>query len=411
VSENNTAGIPELLSPAGDFQRLKTAVLYGAGAVYAGYKQFGLRATPQNFGWEELPQAAAYCRERGVKFYLTCNSLPTNREVEELPAFITHAAKSGVDALIVADVGVLGMAKRLAPEMDVHISTQAGVVNYLTATELYHMGASRVVLARELSLDDIRGIRENTPSALELEVFVHGAMCVSFSGRCLLSQYLSARDSNRGQCSQPCRWGYHLMEEKRPGQFFPIYEDDKGTYILNAEDLCLLPHLDELCRAGVSSLKIEGRAKADYYVAVITNAYRMALELYSRDPAGYAPPDWLLEEVCKVSHRRYSSGFLFPEAPPAQNYHKNYLRVWDVVATVDGCEDGCLLCTEKNRFGVGDVLEVLCPGKQPGTLRVTELFTGEGERIDVARHPMMPLRIPCSIPYPPGTMLRRAKEY
>lgn len=409
--KRGTAAIPELLAPAGDFGRLRSAVLFGANAVYGAYKQFGLRAAPDNFGWEELPQAVRYCREHGVRFYLTCNTLPTNREADALPEFIAYAAKSGVDALIVADIGVLMLAKRVAPEMDVHISTQAGVVNYLTANELYRMGAGRIVLARELSLEEIQTIRDRTPEALELEVFVHGAMCVSFSGRCLLSQYMADRDANRGYCAQPCRWKYSLMEEKRPGQYFPVFEDGKGTYILNAQDLSLIAYLDRLVQAGASSLKIEGRAKSDYYVAVITNAYRMALDLYAQTPKSYSPPDWLLEEVCKVSHRPYCSGFLFPDHPPSQQHcREGYVREWEVVATVDGYRDGFLLCTERNRFGVGDALEIVAPGKAPQALRLGELYDGEGKPLEVARHPMMPLRIPHPAALPAGTMLRKAKE-
>ena len=399
---------PEVLAPAGDMECLAAAVLYGADAVYLGAKQYGMRSAPKNFDGEGLRLAVEHCHSRGVGVYLTCNTLPNNAEADALPEFIRAAGCAGVDALIVADVGVLGLAKRTAPGLDVHISTQTGVVNYLTATELYHMGASRVVLAREMSLGEIRAVRDKTPPELELEAFVHGAMCMSFSGRCVVSQYLTSRDSNRGECSQPCRWGYHLMEEKRPGQFFPVFEDERGSYILNAQDLCMLGHIDKLAEAGVGSLKIEGRAKSVYYVAAVTGAYRQAVDLYKADPKRYDPPQWLLEEVRKVSHRRYSTGFYLEGEPPGQHYAcRGYVREWEVVATVDGWRDGVLLCTERNRFGVGEELELLLPGERPRPLTVAALADEEGTPLDTARHPMMRLRIPCEQPVPAGAMLRR----
>lgn len=402
--------MPELLAPAGDRERLEAAVLYGADAVYLGGQMFGMRASPQNFDGQGLRDAVTYCHGHGVKVYLTCNTLPMVEEVAALPAFIEQADAAGVDALIVADIGVLMLAKRAAPRLDLHISTQTGVVNHLTATELYHLGASRVVLARELTLEQIRVIRRNTPPGLELEAFVHGAMCVSFSGRCLLSNYLTGRDGNRGQCAQPCRWGYHLMEEKRPGLYFPIFEDESGSHILNAQDLCMIEHVDKLAQAGVSSFKLEGRAKSAYYVAVVTNAYRMALELYRKNPAGYAPPAWLADEVRKVSHREYSTGFYFGGDPPGQCYgNRGYVRRWEVVATVDGWRDGHILCTERNRFFSGDELELLQPGVEPVALTVTALLDEEGAPLEQANHPMMKLRIPYPLPVAPGAMLRKAQ--
>lgn len=402
----------ELLSPAGDFERLEAAVLYGADAVYLGGKRFGMRGAPANFDPDELRRAVTYCHSKGVKVYLTCNTLPRGREVDELPGFLRGAHAAGIDALIVADIGVLMLAGRICPGLELHISTQAGVVNHLAATELYHLGASRVILARELSLEEIRVIRENTPPELAIEVFVHGAMCVSFSGRCLLSQYLTGRDGNRGECAQPCRWQYRLVEEKRPGLYIPISDGERGSSILNAQDLCMLPHLDKLAAAGVSSLKIEGRAKSAYYTAVITNAYRMALELYYKNPDKYDLPDWLLKEVYKVSHREYSTGFYFPEKPPGQCYKScGYIRDWEVVATVYGQEGGNLLCHERNRFTVGEQLELLRPGQPPLSLRVESLFDAEGQRIEVANHPMMELRIPFHGECPAGSLLRRAAPH
>lgn len=401
---------PELLAPAGDKERLEAAVLYGADAVYLGGQVFGMRASPQNFDEQSLPDAVQYCHAHAVKVYLTCNTLPMVEEVDALPDFIRQAQRAGVDALIVADIGVLMLAKRIAPHMELHISTQTGVVNHLTATELHKLGAKRVVLARELTLEQIAVIREKTPPELDIEAFVHGAMCVSFSGRCLLSNYLTGRDGNRGQCAQPCRWGYHLMEEKRPGLYFPIFEDESGSHILNAQDLCMIEHVDQLVKAGISSFKIEGRAKSNYYVAVVTNAYRIALDLYRDAPEQYHPPTWLTEEVRKVSHREYSTGFYFGGSLPGQCYgNRGYVRQWEVVATVDGWQDGHILCTERNRFFPGDELELIQPRKKPVAFTALSLLNEEGELLEQANHPMMKLRIPYPEPVLSGAMLRKAQ--
>ena len=307
--------IPELLAPAGEEESLAAAIAFGADAVYVGAKAFGMRAKAANFDPEGLQKAVQQCHGAGVKLYLTCNTLPRGREIDELPAFIRDAQQAGVDALIIADLGVMMLAKRVAPDLPVHVSTQFGVVNKLTARELYHMGASRVVLARELTLEEIAEIRAETPAELGLEAFVHGAMCVSVSGRCVLSNYMANRDANRGQCAQPCRWSYALTESKRPGQYFPIYEEDGYTYILNSRDMRMIEHLDKMVAAGVDSLKIEGRAKSAYYVATVTNAYRQALDLYQKDPEHFHLPDYLLEETEKISHRPYSTGFYLGDYP------------------------------------------------------------------------------------------------
>ena len=293
----------EILSPAGDMERLEAALDYGADAVYLGGKSFGMRAGPSNFDNTELKTAVEMAHKRGVLVYLTCNTLPHNDEIPHFKEFLDNAIDAKVDAVIVNDIGLLSLVKKYAPNMEIHISTQAGIVNYVTANEFYNMGAKRVVLARELSLDEIAEIRAKTPKDLDIECFVHGAMCVSFSGRCLLSSYLVNRDANRGDCAQPCRWGYHLMEEKRNGQYFPVFEDEKGTYILNAKDMCMIEHLDKLAKAGIKSFKIEGRAKSAYYVSVITNAYRMSVDFLRNNPDDYDKlPSWIKEEVYKVSH-------------------------------------------------------------------------------------------------------------
>lgn len=401
---------PEVLAPAGDEERLKAALQYGADAVYLGGQIFGMRASGANFGPDKLRKAVEMAHQKKVKVYLTCNTIPTNTEVEELRDFLLEAQAAGVDALIVADIGILMLAKRVIPDMPIHISTQTGIVNYLTATELYHLGASRVVLARELSLDEIKTIRDKTPPELGIEVFAHGAMCVSFSGRCLLSQYLTARDANRGECAQPCRWGYYLMEEKRPGQYFKIFEDERGSYILNAKDLCLIEEIPKLIDAGVSSLKIEGRVKSFYYVAVVTNAYRCAVDWVMKHP-GEPLPSWIEAETRKVSHRQYSKGFLFGKPENGQFYENGgYIRSYDVVAVVEDWKNGTLYCHQRNKFWDGDRVEVLVPGQPPVSLTVTQLADREGQRIEAASHPMMEVSMASAIQFPKGSLLRKKVE-
>ena len=305
--------IPELLAPAGDLERLRYAINYGADAVYCGLPEFGMRSAPANFTPEQLAEGVIYAHARGRKVYLTMNTLPTNEEADRLPEAIREAAKAGVDAFIVADLGVLDACKTFAPEIDVHMSTQTGITNWAAARAAYNMGAKRVVLAREMTLQDIAILRDKTPPELEIEAFVHGAMCMSVSGRCLLSNYMAGRDANRGQCAQPCRWKYYLSEETRPGQLYEIGENENGSYILNANDMCTAPFLDLICKAGVDSLKIEGRAKTFYYVASVTAAYRKALDAYLADPANdnFELPAEVYEELTRTSHRHYSPGFYF----------------------------------------------------------------------------------------------------
>lgn len=401
---------PEVLAPVGDAERLMAAIQYGANAVYLGGKQFGMRANPANFDEQELEEAVKLAHAHGVRVYLTCNTLPTNEEIAALPDFLRSVGKAGVDAVIVADIGVLMMAKKIIPDVDIHISTQTGVVNYLTATELYHLGAKRVVLARELSLEEIRTIRQNTPADLEIETFVHGAMCMSFSGRCLISNYMVSRDANRGECAQPCRWGYHLVEEKRPNQFYPIFEDEKGSYILNAKDLCMIEYIDQLVDAGITSLKIEGRAKSAYYVAVVTNAYRHAVDDYVKNPENFQLTDWIAEETKKVSHREYSTGFYFGRPEDGQCYKSGgYVRECDIIATVEGYADGYLQVVEKNLFNKGDTVELLSPSEQPYTFVIEDIIDEKGEHLETARHAMMKVRIPCAKEFPKGSIIRKEK--
>lgn len=400
----------EVLSPAGDYERFKAAIGYGADAVYLGGQAFSMRAAPQNFTHETLKSAVEEAHAKNVKVYLTCNTLPRNNEVPQFRQFIEEAVDSKVDAVIVADLGLMALIKKYAPDMEIHMSTQTGIVNYATANELYNMGAKRVVLARELSLDEIAEIRAKTPDDLDIEVFVHGAMCMSFSGRCLLSSYLTNRDANRGECAQPCRWGYHLMEEKRTDEFYPIYEDEKGTYILNAKDLCMIDHIDELAKAGVMSYKIEGRAKSSYYVSIVTNAYRMAMDIYKKDPDNFKLPDWVRDEVFKVSHRKYCTGFFYGHPKDSQYYENSgYIREYDVVAIVDECKDGKIYATQRNRFCKGDTVEIISPGEKFDTMVIDELYNEEGELIENANHAMMKLVIPCEKSYPTNAIIRMKK--
>lgn len=378
----------ELLSPAGDMERLKLAVKFGADAVYVGGEQFGMRTNPSNFSLDALKDAVDLVHKNEKKLYLTCNTLPRNNELEALPDYLKYVSSIGVDALIIADMGVLAMAKKYAPDTEVHMSTQVGIVNYATANALYDMGAKRIVTARELSLDEIKTIRDNTNPDLEIETFVHGAMCMSFSGRCILSDYMVGRDANRGDCAQPCRWKYHLMEETRPGQYFPVNEDENGTYIFNSRDLCMIEHIAELDRAGIDSFKIEGRAKSEYYTAIVTNAYRNAIDEYIAQgrPADFKPSKWILDEMERMSHRAYTTGFNFGPIVDGQVHESaGYIRSWDVCALFQSYENGRLVVAQRNRFYQGDILEVVEPGKLPYQIVVEELYNeNDKEFVDVA---------------------------
>ena len=404
--------IPELLSPAGDRERLESALMFGADAVYLGGDAFGMRAAPQKFNFEQLEDAIKLCHNKGVKVYLTCNTLARNDEILKLPAYLEKWAEIGVDAFIVADIGVLSLCKKYAPNVPVHISTQAGIVNYVTANEFYNMGASRVVTARELSLTEIAEIRAKVPKDLEIECFVHGAMCVSFSGRCLLSNYLVNRDANRGECAQPCRWEYAIMEVKRDGMYFPIQDSKEGTYILNSKDMCMIEHIPELVNAGISSFKIEGRAKSAYYAAVITNAYRVAIDAYLKNPSmDFKAPQWAIDECYKVSYREYCTGFYFnaPNEDANISFDGGYKRHYDVMAQVKECKDGYIIAEQRNKFSKGDTLDALMPQHEPVIFTVDEMFDEKGNEIDSAPHPMMTLKIKSDLVFPAGTLLRKEK--
>ncbi len=397
---------PELLSPAGDLERMRMALLYGADAVYLAGRRFGMRSSTVSFSDEDLRTAVTLAHEKNVKIYVTVNTLPREGELAALPKYLEFLQDAGADALIIADLGVLELAKRYAPKLGKHVSTQLGVINSATACALYELGADTVVLARETPLEDIRRIRANTPKELRLEAFVHGAMCVSFSGRCLLSNYLTGRDANRGQCAQPCRWKYHLVEETRPGQYYEITEDG-GTYIMNSRDLRMIEHIPELLDAGIESFKLEGRMKSAYYTAVVTNAYRHAIDqALAGEPLD---PLWV-RETERCSHRPYTTGFYYDE--PGQHYAEaSYFSTAEIAAVVQDCEnDGMALLTQRNKFSAGDPLELLLPDGAPVAFTAGELFNEEGERIEDTRRAMMPFRMRLPVPAPSNCIVRKVLD-
>ncbi len=387
----------ELLSPAGDMERLKMAVLYGADSVYLAGTDFGMRSFAGNFTQEELPKAVEFAHSHGVKVHVTVNTMPRNEEVMELPAYLERLQDANVDALILADLGAFTLAGKYAPKCQRHISTQQSIANYECAKAWYDLGAQRVVLARELNLQEITTIRQNTPKDLEIETFGHGAMCVSYSGRCLLSNYMTGRDSNRGACAQPCRYQYALVEEKRPGEYFPVYEDEKGTYILNSRDMCTIDHIKELTDAGIDCIKIEGRAKSAYYAAIVTGAYRHVIDDIAAGKE--ADPIWR-DEVDHVSHRIYSTGFYFGE-PGQYTENSRYIRQWQICAIVEQCdENGMALCSLRNKFSEGDALEAVGPDVRPFPFTVPLMKDLEGLPLQEPRTPQMKfyLQLPCQVP-------------
>ena len=397
----------ELLSPAGDMERLKMAVLYGADSVYLAGTDFGMRSFAGNFTPEELPKAVEFAHSHGVKVHVTVNTMPRNDEVVSLPAYLEQLQDANVDALILADLGAFTLAGKYAPKCQRHISTQQSIANYECARAWYDLGAKRVVLARELSLDEIRTIREKTPKDLEIETFGHGAMCVSYSGRCLLSNYMTGRDSNRGACAQPCRYQYALMEEKRPGEYFPVYEDEKGTYILNSKDMCTIEHLQALTDAGIDCIKIEGRAKSAYYAAIVTGAYRHCID----DLAAGRPMDpvWM-DEVNHVSHRIYSTGFYFGH-PGQYTENSRYIRQWQIAAIVEECdENGLARLTLRNKFSAGQELELVGPDFRPLAFSAPAMADMEGNALDEPRTPQMQfmMQLPCQVPA--YSILRKAVD-
>ncbi len=406
----------ELLSPAGNFEKMKAAFLYGADAVYLAAKRFGMRAAADNFTMEELSEAAKYAHERGKKVYLTLNTLPREYEYDDLADFIRELAAlpHKVDAAIVADVGVFALLRKLYPALELHISTQAGIVSSADCRFWYEQGAKRVVLAREVSLEEIKQIRKNIPDDMEIEAFVHGSMCVSFSGRCLLSNNLVGRDANRGACAQPCRWNYTIREEKRPDMPLTLEEEREGTYIMSSKDMCMVEHMNELIEAGITSFKIEGRMKSAYYTAVVTNAYRAAIDGYMANGTDFhLDPAWLTE-LDSVSHREYCTGYFFDD--PMKNAQtctvQGYLREKAYLAVVKeyDAEKGMALCIQRNKFCAGDAVELITPGKTGRRFEAEEMYSTDGEAIPSVPHPFMEFYLKVPLEAKAGDIIRGANR-
>ena len=397
----------ELLSPAGDMEQLNMSILYGADAVYLAGTSFGMRSFAGNFSPEALPKAVKFAHDHGVHVHVTVNTMPRNDEVAQLPAYLEQLDDAGVDALILADLGAFTLAGKYAPHCQRHVSTQQSIANYACAQAWFDLGAQRVVLARELSLEEIRGIRQKVSQDLEIETFGHGAMCVSYSGRCLLSNYMTGRDSNRGACAQPCRYQYALMEDKRPGEYFPVFEDEKGTYIMNSRDMCMIDHLDDLMDAGVDCIKLEGRAKSAYYAAIVTGAYRHCIDAVASEQP--LDPVWR-NEVDHISHRIYSTGFYYGQ-PGQYTKTSRYIRQWQIVAMVESCDErGLAKCSLRNKFRKGDILECVGPDTRPFEVIPEEMETPEGAPLEEPKTPQMEfyLRLPKQVPA--YSILRRSVE-
>lgn len=404
----------ELLAPAGNLEKLKMAIAYGADAVYLGGEEFGLRASADNFSSGDMAEGVEFAHSKGKRVYVTMNIIPHNDDLEAMPEYVREIQRLGVDAIILSDPGVFSIVKENAPDMEVHLSTQANNTNWKSAEFWYNNGVKRIILARELSLKEIRNIKDHVPQKLELEMFVHGAMCISYSGRCLLSNYMAGRDANQGQCAHPCRWKYYLMEEKRPGEYMPIEENERGTFIYNSKDLCMIEYIPELIGSGVSSLKIEGRMKSSYYVATVVKAYREAIDAYYRDPEGYSFNPLWLEEISKASHREYSTGFYF-ERPTGEGQMYNtssYIRSYDFVGMVTHYDSntGIAAIEQRNRMFTGDNIEVVPPEGPYFTQTIKNMKNIDGEDIEVAPHPQMLVYMPMDKPVGEYTILRRKAE-
>ena len=402
---------PELLAPAGGPEALRTAVLYGADAVYLGGDRYGLRAKARNFDREQMRESIAYAHAHGVRVHVTVNIIAHNEHLEHLEEYLRQLQEDGVDALIVADAGIFQIARETIPEMELHLSTQASATNYRTVNFWHRQGAKRVVAARELSLEEIRQLKEKGDPDLEIETFVHGAMCISISGRCLLSNYMAAKDANLGACVHPCRWKYRLVEETRPGEYYPVTEGEEGTYIFNSKDLCMIEHIPELIGAGISSFKIEGRMKTPLYVAMVTKAYREAIDDYCQDPELYeSKKPYYLELLSQVSHRGYNTGFYFGH--PDQNSQvydsSEYIKQMNFAAKVIGSKDGNLLVEQRNKFSVGDSLYVLLPEGAPRLYPVQEIRSMDGELRESAPHAQEQLQLMApDYRIPEGTILMK----
>ena len=397
---------PELLAPAGDMERLQMALAYGADAVYLAGNTFGMRAFAGNFDRDEMALAVKLAHEKGVRVHVTCNTLARNDEVAKLPEYLEYLDSIGVDAVIAAAVDVLALAKRHAPHLEIHMSTQTGITNYEMARMWHELGASRVILARELSLTEVAELCAKVPKELEVEAFVHGAMCVSVSGRCLLSNYMTGRDANRGACAQPCRYQYALMEEKRPGEYFPVFEEDGHTFILNSKDMCMIDHVKDLMDAGLDSLKIEGRAKSSYYAAMTTAAYRHAIDAVAEGKP--LDPIWR-NEVEKISHRHYSTGFWYGY-PGQYTENGRYIRDWQVLAIVTDCDaEGNATLSLRNKFAMGDTVQVVGPDTPSFDMVAPMMADAEGQPLEEPRHPQMVFKMKLPRAVPPLSVVRACR--
>lgn len=400
----------ELLAPAGDLERLKIAIIYGADAVYIGGEIFGMRTAAKNFSKEDMLEGVRFAHERGKRVFVTINIIPHNEDFEHLPEYLKELEEIGIDAVILADPGVLSVVKEVIPNMEVHLSTQANNTNYMSAKFWYNQGIKRVVMAREMSFDEIAEIRANTPEDMDIEAFVHGAMCISYSGRCLISNYMTGRDANRGSCAQSCRWQYHLVEEKRPGEYFPIYEDERGTFFFNSKDLCMIEYIPQIIESGIYSLKIEGRMKTAYYVASVVRAYRMAIDEYYKNPERWEFNPMWLQELEKGSHRHFTTGFYInkPESSE-QNYESaSYVRNYDFIGIVRDVEESGLVLTEqRNKMCVGDDIEVMGPFKETMYTTIEEMYNEDGEPIESAPHPRQLVKLKLGVEVDKDFMLRK----
>lgn len=403
----------ELLAPAGDLEKLKIAITYGADAVYFGGDDFSLRAGAGNMTLEEISEGVEYAHQRGAKAYIALNIFPHNDDMEPIRSYLAKIKSIPIDAYIVSDPGVLQIIRETDPDREIHLSTQANATNYMTTNFWFSQGVKRIVLARELTLSEIREIKDQAPQSKDLEAFIHGAMCISYSGRCLLSNFMVQRDANRGACAHPCRWNYSLVEEKRPGEYFPVEEDSRGTYLLNSRDLCMIEYIPELIESGITSLKIEGRMKSVFYVATVVSAYRKALDLYEENPEKYLYKEEWLEEVSKVSHREFTTGFYFNKPTHKdQNYQtSSYTRDYSFVGKVRAYDPQSRRATieQRNKIVIGDEIEVMGPKRDFFSQSIREMIDQDGASIDEAPHPQQIFSMLMDFPVKPGDILRKRK--
>ena len=404
----------ELLAPAGDLEKLKIALIYGADAVYFGGEMFSLRAGAGNLSFEEMKEGLEFAHNMGKRCYMTINIFAHNEDIEPLKQYLTTIRDFGIDGFIVSDPGIIDLIQEIIPDAEIHLSTQANMTNYRTANFWYKMGVKRLVLARELTFDEIREVRKNIPEDMELEAFVHGAMCISYSGRCLLSNFMIERDANRGMCAHPCRWKYSLVEEKRPGEYYPVEEDDRGTYIMNSRDLCMIEHIPEIIESGIMSAKIEGRMKSVFYVATIIHAYRQAIDAYFADPENYEFKEEWMREVKKVSHREFTTGFYYDKPTNKdQNYQTSaYTRDYSFIGIVKGYEEetGMAIVEQRNKMNIGDTIEIFGPDIEFFEQELTEMYDLEsGKAVNSAPHPQQMLKIKMDKPVKENYILRKRK--